>query len=120
MTTVALIATRNLDLKPRSRPLIDTSTIRKHHKLFISTRSEFLIDTNFGDFRTKVFRRRWGSLRTNYYSPVTFLIDSLPIRIRPNPKALNKNPISNRQQKGTFLTILHPPRAMKTKGGHNF
>jgi len=40
---------------------------------------------------------------TRYNSPITrILIASLPIKIRRNPNALNKNSISNRPKTGVF------------------
>ena len=53
----------------------------------------------------KHFESMWTGLPplTRYHSPITrILIASLPIRIRRNPNALNKNSISNRPKKRVF------------------
>lgn len=53
----------------------------------------------------KHFESMWTGLPplTRYHSPITrILIASLPIRIRRNPNALNKNSISNRPKMGVF------------------
>ena len=94
---------RSVGPPPHNRTnLIDTLPIRKRRKSRRLNRSEFLIDTNSGEFRSRS-SPQFRATRLQLAHRGGILIDNLPIRIRPNPRALNKNPISNRREKGISL-----------------
>ena len=88
----------------RSKPfLIDTPAIRNHRQ--VSPLQQIRISNRYKSRHPAAMAR--FSLITGLPAAMGFLIDNLPIRIRPKPTALNENSVSNRPKRGEIVS--RPP-----------